>query len=526
MNTRRMAAILTVLSVFLFAGLATPDSQAATYSFTTLDVPDAANTWAASINASGQVAGNYSPDGWYSFHGFLYSGGTFTILDVPGTARTEATSINASGQVAGSYSDSLDSLGSHGFVYSNGTFTILDVPGATSTYATSINASGQVTGGYYYSDSWSGFHGFLYSGGTFTAIAVPGATSTSATSINASGQVAGSYSDSLGSHGFVYSNGTFTTFGFPNAQGIWVTSINASGQVAGCYCNKIGRMAGPWDCQGFVYNDGTSKTFDTPGAVPIYDASINDSGQVAGSYSDSLGSHGFLYSNGAFTTLDVPGATGTIASSINASGQVTGRYGDGSHTHGFIATPICAAPTVAIHTLTTAPHGWFRITGSITLDGVPLCTLVLANGQFMFTCGDPLPKGTFDLTVPVDDQGQITLFGFSSGLAPFQQTLGLGALPASVNATSCATPKVTYTTAAAPEGKFRLTGSITLGGDPLCALVLANGQFLFTCGDPLPKGTFDLTVPPDDQGKITLFGFAAGLVPFQQTFSPSPSTPP
>ena len=56
MNTKRMSAILTVLSLFLFMGLAVPDIQAAPYSFKTLDVPGATDTETASINASGQVA--------------------------------------------------------------------------------------------------------------------------------------------------------------------------------------------------------------------------------------------------------------------------------------------------------------------------------------------------------------------------------------------------------------------------------------------------------------------------------------
>ncbi len=173
-----------------------------------------------------------------------------------------------------------------------------------------------------------------------------------------------------------------------------------------------------------------------PGAGETRASSINASGQVTGSY--DLGSHGFVYSGGMFTTLDVPGANSTFATSINDSGQVTGSYSDGSGSHGFIATPVCATPTVTTHTLTTAPDGGFRITGSITLDGAPLCALVLANGQFMFTCGDALPKGDFDLTAPPDAQGQITLFGFSSGLSPFQQTLGAGFVPASV--TGCVNP--------------------------------------------------------------------------------------
>ncbi|MFZ1641754.1 MAG: hypothetical protein WAV07_10035 [Candidatus Contendobacter sp.] len=518
MNTRRMAAILTALSLFLFTNLAAPNVQATTYSFTTFAVPGALRIEPASINASGQVTGSYWDGSHDHSHGFVYSNGTFTILDGPGATDTRAASINDSGQVTGtSYFD--DGSHRHGFVYSGGTFTTLDVPGADYTAATSINASGQVAGYYTYA-STPHTHGFVYDGGTFTTLDVPGAMSTQAASINASGQVTGYYYDGSHGHGFVYSGGTFTTLDIPGAMDTGATSINDSGQVAGSYYSDSSGG------HGFVYSSSTFTPLTVPGAVGTQAASINASGQVTGDYCNFAtrfgvtDCHGFVYSNGTFTTLTVPGATNTWATSINASGQVTGYAGG----HGFIATPVCAAPTVTIHTLTTMPSG-FRITGSITQDGAPLCALVLGNGQFMFTCGDPLPKGEFDLTAPVDDQGQITLFGFSSGLLPFQQTLGAGALPAAVNATSCASPTVTHTVTAAPHGGFRITGSITLGGDPLCALVLANGQFLFTCGDPLPKGDFDLTVPLDDQGQITLFGFSSGLAPFQQTFSPSPNPP-
>jgi probable HAF family extracellular repeat protein len=456
--------------------------------FTILDAPGAIETLVISINNSGQVTGRYSdygPDG-PSTHGFMYGNGKFTILDVPGALGTTATSINANGQVAGSYLDSLP-LREHGFVYSGGTFTIFDAPDTASTLSvTSINDSGQVAGYYWDKGPGTRIHGFVYGNDTFTILDAPGAYTTTATSINASGQVTGYYQsvDDF-SHGFVYSNGVFSSLKVQSFDTV-PASINANGQVTGYYVTQ-------YVLRGASYTSA------------------------------------FVYNNGVFTTLDVPGAEKRVqATSINSSGQVTGFY-TLSRQYGFIATPVCATPTVTVHTVTTAPRGGFRITGSITHEGAPLCALVLANGQSMFTCGDPLPKGDFDLTVPVDDQGQITLFGFSSGLAPFQQTLGPGALPASVNATGnatrCATPKVTYTTAAAHQGQLRITGSITYEDAPLCALVLANGQSMFTCGDPLPKGDFDLTVPPDEQGKITLFGFAAGLLPFQQTFSPS-STPP
>jgi hypothetical protein len=73
-----------VLSLFILSSGAVADPPAAAYSFTILEVPGAAGTSAASINASGQVAGSYA-DGTGN-HGFVYSNGAFTTLDVPGAS--------------------------------------------------------------------------------------------------------------------------------------------------------------------------------------------------------------------------------------------------------------------------------------------------------------------------------------------------------------------------------------------------------------------------------------------------------
>lgn len=62
------------------------------------------------------------------------------------------------------------------------------------------------------------------------------------------------------------------------------------------------------------------------------------------------------------------------------------------------------------------------IYGSIVNDnGSPLCGLVLANGQFMFSCS---PNGTYSLTVPQDGAGQVTLFGFVDGHFPYKRVFG------------------------------------------------------------------------------------------------------
>jgi hypothetical protein len=46
--------------------------------------------------------------------------------------------------------------------------------------------------------------------------------------------------------------------------------------------------------------------------------------------------------------------------------------------------------------------------------------MVLANGQNMFSCGSP--AGAYDLTVPLDDNQQITLFAFADGFQPYRVT--------------------------------------------------------------------------------------------------------
>jgi len=64
---------------------------------------------------------------------------------------------------------------------------------------------------------------------------------------------------------------------------------------------------------------------------------------------------------------------------------------------------------------------WVSISGEVkTEDGIPLCAMVLANGEYMFTCN---PVGEYNLYVPLDDNEQITLFAFCDGQLPFKKIL-------------------------------------------------------------------------------------------------------
>jgi hypothetical protein len=161
--------------------------------------------------------------------------------------------------------------------------------------------------------------------------------------------------------------------------------------------------------------------------------------------------------------------------------------------------------------------------GTITFDATPLCAMVLANGQYMFTCGNDL--GVFDLEVPVDQECEITLYGFVAGFSPFKTVLspgqaqGFNILMTRAAANSKEMEITVETEQSTTNSNLvRVSGTVSFEGTPLCAMILINGQSMFSCGADL--GRFDLEVPLDGNGQITLYGFVSGFAPFKWVFTP------
>ena len=50
-----------------------------------------------------------------------------------------------------------------------------------------------------------------------------------------------------------------------------------------------------------------------------------------------------------------------------------------------------------------ANNDWVNINGTVTHNGTPLCAMVLANGQYMFSCGEN--QGIYELEIPLDREG-------------------------------------------------------------------------------------------------------------------------
>jgi probable HAF family extracellular repeat protein len=118
MRRSLLPAVLS-LSLLLSTFVAAQDVS---YTFTTIDVPNALATVALDLNNQGQVVGYYYKinDPSALPHGFLYDQGRITIIDVPGALSTVVHEINDQGQIIGN-SD-------YAFLYDGGVFTRLDPP--------------------------------------------------------------------------------------------------------------------------------------------------------------------------------------------------------------------------------------------------------------------------------------------------------------------------------------------------------------------------------------------------------------
>lgn len=170
---------------------------------------------------------------------------------------------------------------------------------------------------------------------------------------------------------------------------------------------------------------------------------------------------------------------------------------------------------------------WVNITGTVrNEDGTSLCTLVLANGQYMFTCDEYL--GMYGMEVPLNEDGEITLYCFGDGFEPFKKENMTSQDAADFDITlSGASPdsrelEVLYQIGEAVVNPdwVKLTGTVQdAEGTSLCTMVLANGQPMFTC-DEENEGRFDLEVPLNENGEITLFVFCDGFLRHKTTFKP------
>ncbi|HKW30982.1 MAG TPA: PEP-CTERM sorting domain-containing protein [Verrucomicrobiae bacterium] len=276
----------------------------AQYTYTTINVPGAADTWVYG------VSGNY------------IVGSDFVIVSSSGNSIT-------------GYSQS--------FLYDGSTYTTLSDPGAItySTYAYGVSGNDIV--GYYHSASGSTDQGFLYDGSTYTTLSVPGAVNTEAYGISGN-DVVGFYSTTSPFHqGFLYDGSSYTTLNVPGALNTDANGISGN--------NIVGDYTISGNQYGFLYNGITYTTLSVPGALKTqaFGISGNDIvGTYFGAFDNSIVDQGFLYDGSSYTALRVPGATQTWAYGISGN-DIVGYYEDSqSDYHGFLAVPVPEPSVLAL----------------------------------------------------------------------------------------------------------------------------------------------------------------------------------
>ena len=161
------------------------------------------------------------------------------------------------------------------------------------------------------------------------------------------------------------------------------------------------------------------------------------------------------------------------------------------------------------------------LSGTIkTAEGQDICAIVLASSQFMFSCN---PPGVFSLTdLARDNDGTVKRQIYADGFSPKIDILreSTSESVVMVRAGTCPSYNSPYDPMLVPAsaGKhINIAGQVMLQNSqtPICAIVLANGQYLFSCDG---SGSYALNIPLDANGQFKLQVYADGFAPTIQTF--------
>jgi probable HAF family extracellular repeat protein len=305
---------LAVTFAFFLMFSVTPATPADSWTFVSIDVPNAVWTLARHSTPSGMVVGAYKwgPAGWQQ-RGYLLTAEGFSDISEDTYAalgrRVDVRGVNSRGDIVGQTSDPLKFLPMiyRGFLLSKGNVTWIDVPSGQcpadvcTPIPGDINEKGDVVGFYvaYTMPGWGyhSEHGFLWSHGVFTTLdATPlGAIGTNLRGINPDGDIVGVYdTDGTWAGAFLRRyDGTFAAIAVPGATGTSANAINPAGQIVGDYATGDGKQ------HGFLLSEGEFTLFDYPGAVKTWPFGISANGWIVGFYDDSdtpSVRHGFLVS--------------------------------------------------------------------------------------------------------------------------------------------------------------------------------------------------------------------------------------
>lgn len=250
------------------------------------------DSYASSINDSGQVAGASTTHSFIQNNSYIKSQATIwtlsgtTTMSTAANAGTNAIAINNSGHIAG------------------------------------FNAKNATPDGYLLTDNPHPINATLWSNNTTTTLSSLGGNQSIANDINDNDQIVGwsKTSQSL-QVATVWDNGNANALSTPGQANSEAFAINNNGIIVG----QIGGGGTAFDVQAVSWTNKTLTYLDTIGHSQAFD--INDSNQIVG-WSQHFGSgqYATLWENGNATDLSIAGGYASWAYGINNHGAIVGSY--------------------------------------------------------------------------------------------------------------------------------------------------------------------------------------------------------
>ena len=155
-----------------------------------------------------------------------------------------------------------------------------------------------------------------------------------------------------------------------------------------------------------------------------------------------------------------------------------------------------------------------------TTDGTAICAMALASGKYTFSCN---PVGVLSLTgLPRETDGTVKRQIYADGFFPKIDVLkdSTNEVVVMTRSGACPSYNIPYDPAFVPgsAGKhIYIAGQVFLQNSqtPICAMVLANGQHMFSCDG---TGRYALKIPLDNNGQFKLQIYADGFAPSIRKF--------
>lgn len=516
--------------IFTFAALCAGAVQSAEFLGLGF-LPGGGNSWARGVSADGTVVVGASTDDTGAIQAFRWTegDGMVGLGFLPGGMDSRASAASADGTVVVGWGES--DIGDQAFRWTEvgGMVGLGFLPGDTRSSATGVSTDGTVVVGWSFGEINHSHQAFRWTEaiGLVGLDHPPGVTSSEAYGVSADGTVVvGESASDIGNQAFRWTaaDGMVGLGHLPGRGQGGAAGVSGDGSVV---VGTEGRH--PYTLESFRWTeadgmvslgtpqsgiDTRANTVSADGTVVVgwVESSKTQFGTDAVRWTEVGGMksiHDLLSSSG----IDVAGWDIFNAHGVSRDGSViVGEALEGSLWQAYIAD---------LGDIPPQPANTIDISGIVkTTYDADICAMVLAGGKHMFSCN---PPGDFSLSdIPRQSNGTVKRQIYADGFFPKIDILTEDSDEVIVMSHSgvCPSYNTPYDPGFIPDAagnKIDISGTVLLQDTqtPVCAMVLANGQHMFSCNG---TGSYALNIPLDTNGQFKLQVYADGSAPTIQTF--------